>query len=769
MTRISSDIEMKYLHRLLDCVQPITDGKGQQQLIEATCRKISASTPLYRALWTGYNLRFNVMPKNYVFEGEPLLPTGVLLEGYIEISTNVVFHVLDAPGVRGVYEQRWQWIERWYKYKYKNKSFKTVRLAEDASMDDVRKLKKNELLFMFDPIAWYEWSDIHTNGIKAVCVFRSPTKRRVNEDEDEDDEVKEIPSPPTDDEVKEIPRPSKQLRQSRTDGQPWPPPPHPPTPMFDSAHELYVWLDDEYTRQKLDLILLKPSPTNVIFPTMNEQLLSQGRYFVDVLGDGNCLFRAVSRQLRGTEDYHQDYRQMAVKEMNDRKDLQIEGSMRDARNRTESVEQRVTRMAQLGEYGDNHEIAALVYALQRDFIIHQHMIPDTRIGEVGGEAIHLVYTGMQPGGWLHYGSAERRKYTPPIMGSAASDYLDKVTIRWDQRQIHISVVALAYYINRAMQWNYWSPTHLDIHIVPVAAAAVDEQETRLVFHLSIHTLSLVKQYKYIRKKYKALIEYNEGEFDHVSVLSTIGQVSPPDQCEVLFVVTYSIDNEKIKPTQWQDLRTEVFTEYCRDQDDTERALPYCMCEVSPDTQWRPHNPEVNTDIVLDVHTRQMLAVSDIKGGNRWPRLTVDDLDTYLPYVIRAPRWEEEGLQETMATTLHPYPVVVSEDAESRRRVVAQSKRADEEKWKAEQEVRTLEMQRQQKESEDSHRIQQEESARRLREDRESSARIQEQAQLSKAIQEERRLQAKRDREEEEQAKRDQEEKEEKEREKEQIH
>lgn len=43
--------------------------------------------------------------------------------------------------------------------------------------------------------------------------------------------------------------------------------------------------------------------------TLDEQLLKLGLETRDVAADGNCLFRAVSDQLRGTDEFHKQYRQ----------------------------------------------------------------------------------------------------------------------------------------------------------------------------------------------------------------------------------------------------------------------------------------------------------------------------------------------------------------------------------------------------------------------------------------------------------------------------
>lgn len=42
---------------------------------------------------------------------------------------------------------------------------------------------------------------------------------------------------------------------------------------------------------------------------LNEQLRALGLYAASTLGDGNCLFRALSDQLYGTDSYHAKLRQ----------------------------------------------------------------------------------------------------------------------------------------------------------------------------------------------------------------------------------------------------------------------------------------------------------------------------------------------------------------------------------------------------------------------------------------------------------------------------
>ena len=60
--------------------------------------------------------------------------------------------------------------------------------------------------------------------------------------------------------------------------------------------------------------LIPPQPQLLTDPTENTQQLTQqlralGLYAADTLGDGNCLFRALSDQLYGTPSYHSRLRQ----------------------------------------------------------------------------------------------------------------------------------------------------------------------------------------------------------------------------------------------------------------------------------------------------------------------------------------------------------------------------------------------------------------------------------------------------------------------------
>lgn len=48
---------------------------------------------------------------------------------------------------------------------------------------------------------------------------------------------------------------------------------------------------------------------------MGEAFLADGLVLYSVVGDGNCLFRSVSLQVLGSEDFHGDMRRFAVEEL----------------------------------------------------------------------------------------------------------------------------------------------------------------------------------------------------------------------------------------------------------------------------------------------------------------------------------------------------------------------------------------------------------------------------------------------------------------------
>lgn len=125
-----------------------------------------------------------------------------------------------------------------------------------------------------------------------------------------------------------------------------------------------------------------------------------------VKADGNCLFRSISKQLRGTEAHHKEYRDQALIYM--------------ARNRPdfeyfveddEPWEDYLVRMRKDSEWGGHLELKALSDTLRVNFVIHQLDAPNFVMQYSGGtpkQSIHVAYSGM-----MHYDSIRRLDDSTP--------------------------------------------------------------------------------------------------------------------------------------------------------------------------------------------------------------------------------------------------------------------------------------------------------------------------------------------------------------------
>lgn len=91
--------------------------------------------------------------------------------------------------------------------------------------------------------------------------------------------------------------------------------------------------------------------------------------------DGNCLFRAISDQLYGSERFHQDIRQRLVDFIAREKDIfapfvELEG---------ESMDAYCTRMRRSGEWGGNPELYAAAKSFNIHLVVHQGPLRRLRI------------------------------------------------------------------------------------------------------------------------------------------------------------------------------------------------------------------------------------------------------------------------------------------------------------------------------------------------------------------------------------------------------
>jgi OTU domain-containing protein 3 len=109
-----------------------------------------------------------------------------------------------------------------------------------------------------------------------------------------------------------------------------------------------------------------------------------------VEGDGNCLFRAFSDQLCGTEDEHWSFRCQAADSLRANPDDFAPFVDLDE---FDSFDDYVASMACLGEWGDHLVVLALSRALRVNVCIHQLDQPRWEISNYGPDrrAVHLSY------------------------------------------------------------------------------------------------------------------------------------------------------------------------------------------------------------------------------------------------------------------------------------------------------------------------------------------------------------------------------------------
>ncbi|KZO97499.1 cysteine proteinase [Calocera viscosa TUFC12733] len=99
---------------------------------------------------------------------------------------------------------------------------------------------------------------------------------------------------------------------------------------------------------------------------LDAQLRSMGLRVVPTEGDGNCLFRALSDQLYGTDRHHATLRREICNWLADHPD-RYRGFVDDDR----SLEDHIAVMRQLGTYGGHLELSAFAHRFQRDVKVVQ--------------------------------------------------------------------------------------------------------------------------------------------------------------------------------------------------------------------------------------------------------------------------------------------------------------------------------------------------------------------------------------------------------------
>jgi len=122
-----------------------------------------------------------------------------------------------------------------------------------------------------------------------------------------------------------------------------------------------------------DLPLLQPQthPTSMTRNTtqesecLNAELKPKGLYIRTVLGDGNCLFRAVADQIANKESNYKVYRDLAIRLISKNKRL-----FQMFLEESESIDEYITEITKDGKWSGYFEIVALSEALGVEFCIH---------------------------------------------------------------------------------------------------------------------------------------------------------------------------------------------------------------------------------------------------------------------------------------------------------------------------------------------------------------------------------------------------------------
>ncbi|BFZ62553.1 2-oxoglutarate dehydrogenase E1 component [Saitoella coloradoensis] len=154
----------------------------------------------------------------------------------------------------------------------------------------------------------------------------------------------------------------------------------------------------------------EPAPGSVAYDPndLRSTLQAQGLYAKDVLGDGNCLFRALSDQFYGEVSRYAEIREKCVEYMKANED-----DFKCFVGEDEEWEHYVRRMASDGVYGDNLEIVAFARTYDRDVKIYQPGLayivsanpsstPEesaARAKESPANLLHIAYYS-----WEHYAS-----------------------------------------------------------------------------------------------------------------------------------------------------------------------------------------------------------------------------------------------------------------------------------------------------------------------------------------------------------------------------
>mmetsp|Transcript_511 Transcript_511/g.861 ORF Transcript_511/g.861 Transcript_511/m.861 type:complete len:290 (-) Transcript_511:2754-3623(-) len=124
------------------------------------------------------------------------------------------------------------------------------------------------------------------------------------------------------------------------------------------------------------------------FFKLKQQLKNFGLRIKEISGDGNCLFKAVSDQLIGSEDLHKEYRELACNYMQAHKEY-FSPFVEDDWD----FDDYVMKMRKEGTWGGNMELQALSLCLEVNIKIHMFGRPLWEISNFAQDrgCIHLSY------------------------------------------------------------------------------------------------------------------------------------------------------------------------------------------------------------------------------------------------------------------------------------------------------------------------------------------------------------------------------------------
>lgn len=150
------------------------------------------------------------------------------------------------------------------------------------------------------------------------------------------------------------------------------------------------------------------SPISEEFPI----LASLGLYAASTIGDGNCLFRALSDQLYGTESRHHEIRKQVTTYV-----AQHESWFKAFVSDFGTVSQYAKRMARDGVYGGHIEIVAFANSYNTRVVIYQSdfVYVTEPEGARASTTVHIAYHT-----WEHYSSVKSQSTTFPDFDHAAA-------------------------------------------------------------------------------------------------------------------------------------------------------------------------------------------------------------------------------------------------------------------------------------------------------------------------------------------------------------